>query len=215
MPRIDLSLARFAAEPVRRDRWTAIDELCERSTPEMRAWEAEHAPMDDGSFCFSGDYAAIGDHLSAHPWIRSVTDIGCCWGVQRIYLPQDVEYIGVDASAPMGFNPHLPDRWDHPVRIPFFREGEGRYFVARFPDCITPEMRGDAFISNMAVGYGPRATLDEEVAGFVAFPCGYFRGPKDLAAMLSEAFPHREIVRESLSWVSEPMYFFSATGDTE
>lgn len=207
-------MAAFGAAVSRRDRWSPIDDngphlpMLTGNDETNAYWEA-HSPADDGMLCFGGNYAAIGEHLRSRPDIKSVTDIGCAWGVQQMYL-EHVHYIGVDAQPATGFGKGT-ERWNTWREIPWFRQDHPgvEHHVATFPAGLTGPMIGDAFISNMAIGYGPSAPLDDVLAGFARFRHGYFRGKRDLREAISGRFLRSEIVRPSSMEIFDGLWFFS------
>jgi hypothetical protein len=173
-----------------------------------RYWKT-YSPASDGMLCFDDDYEMCLKHIKMLPNIRTITDIGCAWGVQSLFF-EDYMYIGVDSEHAPG----IDDAANGFTKIPFFEEkAESRkYFVATFPRGLTDEMIGDCFISNMSIGYGylGGATDEEIKAAYARFPCGFIRSQKEIVDLVFEAFPYRKAISK-INGMFNTLWFVSKT----
>lgn len=157
-------------------------------------------PMTD-LLCFEDDYAAIARDLLRRSGIRSITDIGCAFGIQSVFFSGH-RYVGIDVYRPYGLN---VSHFERPyVPIPFFDQDVHRYFVAHFPDGLSEEMMSDCFVANMSVGYEASKHVNAEriVEGFLRFPCGYINLPEELQKKVLAAFPVCEQVDRNIYFVA-------------
>lgn len=150
---------------------------------------------DKKDLSFDFDYAVIREHMdTCGEEVKSVTDIGCAWGVQNLFF-QDLLYIGIDMTKPGGEDPFSQEYLD----IPFFREGEEKvqYYVTKFPHGLLEMMVGDVFISNMAVGYSSLSEAEYEWmhSALSQFQAGYIRTNDEVLEVVKEVFPNVELVR--------------------
>ncbi|WCK57263.1 hypothetical protein PP175_29165 (plasmid) [Aneurinibacillus sp. Ricciae_BoGa-3] len=142
----------------------------------------------DGFWGFGNNYALTLKHMKEHlPDVRTVVDIGCCWGVFS-YMFKDYQYIGVEEDREI---------CEKDLFIRYYPHHQ--YVAGGFPYA---NPGGDVFIASMSLGYG--GTLyhqkdNPEVINLFLdeisrYKYGYIKADKWVEDLIAERFEKVETI---------------------